>query len=117
MEQEVIINIGDFDHSAINLEKPADTSEEFIKQVIVERERCADIAVAKNIDRSKFKKPTSVVPEDLAAMASCSFAPPLQWSQTKVVFTRKFIISFRFRLTIFRICMSCSMKSETRKST
>jgi hypothetical protein len=50
-------------------------------------------------------------------MASCSFAPPLEWSQTKVVFIGKSIISFHFRLTISLICMNCSTKSETRKST
>ena len=84
MDQEAVIELEHFDHDAIDLDKPAGTVEEYIKQVIVSRERCAEIAVAENIDRSNFKKPTCVVPTDVAASVGCSFAPPAQWCQAKV---------------------------------
>ncbi|KAI6203099.1 hypothetical protein M3Y94_00517300 [Aphelenchoides besseyi] len=84
MEQEAIIDVGNFDHSSVDLNKPAGTVEEYIKQVIVSRERCEEIAVATNIDRSQFKKPISLVPVDDSTSASCSFTPPLSWSQAKV---------------------------------
>ncbi|KAI6241222.1 putative Survival of motor neuron protein-interacting protein 1 [Aphelenchoides fujianensis] len=84
MEQEAIIDVGEFDRRAVDLSKPAATVEEYIKQVIVSRERCEDVAVAKDLDRSRFKPAACGIPADESIRASCSFTPPLEWSQLKV---------------------------------
>ncbi|KAI6182579.1 Gem-associated protein 2 [Aphelenchoides bicaudatus] len=83
MEQQAIIDVGDFNRSEIDLNKPANDAAEYIKQVIVGREQCPDVVVA-NVDRSKFKKPTCLVPTDASASAVCSFTPSVEWSQLKV---------------------------------
>lgn len=85
MEQDLCIDIGKFDPSEVDLAKPADTVQEYIKQVIVTRDNLPDVAVAQNVDRSKFKTPTCLVPTDVSASAVCSFTPPTEWSQLKVI--------------------------------
>jgi hypothetical protein len=84
MEPQAIIDVGEFDHSKVDLTKPANTVEEYIKQVIVTRESCPEVVVAENIDRSKFKKPISLVPIDESISATCEFMPSKEWSQLKV---------------------------------
>jgi len=78
-----VIDIGNFDRSEVDLTKPASSVKEYIRQVIVSREQCPDVVVA-DVDRSKFKKPTCLVPADESASAICLFTPPIEWSQRKV---------------------------------
>jgi hypothetical protein len=84
MEQGAVIDVGDFDRSEVDLNKPASTVKEYIKQVIVSREQCPDVVVA-DVDRSKFKKPKSLVPTDESISAICQFTPAIEWSQLKVI--------------------------------
>ncbi|CAD5210541.1 unnamed protein product [Bursaphelenchus xylophilus] len=81
MEQEAIYNAGRFDRAKVDLTKPPRNVEEYMRQVIVSRERCEDIAVAKETV-TVIKTPTIVIPQHEEAV--CSFAPSREWVQSKV---------------------------------
>lgn len=62
--------VGEIDED-LNLSLPPTSGEEYIKRVVIEAQKCADIVVA-DIDRKHFGKPTI----DVEPLSGCMEAPP-----------------------------------------
>lgn len=91
MDQEAIYDPGHFDHASVDLEKTPSSVDEYMKQVIVSRERCA--AVTKATTLVEIKQHKAVIPHDVSKDALCVHAPGKEWCQAKVgSFTDDFIL-------------------------
>ncbi|XP_033198362.1 gemin 2 [Bombus vancouverensis nearcticus] len=81
--RQLAFDVGEIDED-INLSLPPTSGEEYIKRVMIETQKCADIVVA-DIDRKHFKKPTI----DVEPLSGCMEAPPwlgptLDWQLCQV---------------------------------
>ena len=82
MDQEKCYHVDDFDPSTVNLAQPATTVDEYLKQVVVNRMNCTDVAFAK-IHPSKIKSQSGILLSgDLISSRTndkCPFAPDRKW--------------------------------------
>ena len=87
MDQQPVYKLQDFDPDAVDLQKPATTVEEYMRQVHVNRRNCPDIAVA-NIDPSKIKSipSSSIIKKEPDIPRICPFAPGKEWQEDFVSF-------------------------------
>uniref|UniRef100_A0AC34EZX2 Gem-associated protein 2 n=1 Tax=Panagrolaimus sp. ES5 TaxID=591445 RepID=A0AC34EZX2_9BILA len=84
MDQERCYHVDVFDPSTIDLNRPATTVDEYMKQVVVTRMNCTEVAYTK-IDPDKIKKP--IIQSAPTINDKCLYAPNRKWQD-------KFIIRF-----------------------
>lgn len=102
MDQELIYDAGNFDRSQVNLLKTATSVQEYMQQMIVEREKCDKIASVSLKDIPKSNKPiANLVSNECNNEVSIKFIPNIEWRQLKVNL-RKFNIMHIFRAKTFR---------------
>lgn len=85
MDQEIIYNVGKFDHSQVDLTKTPTNVKEFMQQMIVGREKCEKIVSIRLEDIPEIKAPTvCLVPANDSKKYMCKWIPGKEWRQLKV---------------------------------
>lgn len=88
MDQQVFYQLDDFDLESVNLDTPATTVDEYMKQVHVTRKLCPEV-VAAQIDLTDLKCSPSwskLFSNQEEILKPCLFAPGKEWQQHFVSF-------------------------------
>uniref|UniRef100_A0AC35GW01 Gem-associated protein 2 n=1 Tax=Panagrolaimus sp. PS1159 TaxID=55785 RepID=A0AC35GW01_9BILA len=82
MDQEKCYHVEVFDPSSIDVSRPATTVDEYLKQVVVNRMNCTEVAYAK-IDSSKIK--TTIATAAPILNDKCLHAPNRKWQDEFII--------------------------------
>lgn len=83
MDQGVFFDVGEFDRSKVDLNKVPTSAQEYLRQMIVGREKCPEI-VTVNLDKDQMKHAKDQVPKDPSKGLACQWAPDKEWAVSMV---------------------------------